>query len=871
MSDTEIETPRVTVFRDFFRSLVNAKLVDDATLQADCPNCGKSAALTCEASDSGGIQWLKCSEGCRPGLIPGQIGKTCSELGIDPQSGRAAVKSTATHGRKNAPRLDVEEVRHAAEGRWLDILSYHGANRDDLDGRHHACPKCGGTDRFRCIDESAGALMCNQCFATNNGDGFAALMWLNNWTFPQSVEAVASQLNIGRRHDQPNDRSNIVEATARMKRVPLPSWLAFGAREDNRGNLLVARLPMYDAFGNQCSYCDFAEISPEFIKGMSAKGKPTGLYYAERPQPGDTIYICEGPKDAAALHSLGFKAAGMPTCKLSKKLARAFAGCSVIIVPDLDKTGIESAQITAGRLYGIAKSVRIARLPGEVVAKDGDGVREILAQSDGESLVRQALEDAQAWLPEAGGDEPPADDTQEWTSIISSRGRTDLANSRRFKEAHGENVRFCFPWGKFLIWDGARWDQDATGAPQRLAATVADSIWMEARDHINKEIADFAVKSSGSGGISSMLKLAAAHLPISVSEMDANPWLLNCRNCTVDLRLGTGRQHRREDSLTKLCPTAFNPDAGSYHWDRFLDSVFDGDDLVISFLRRLCGYFLTGDVSEQILAVFHGGGSNGKSTFLTALQNTLGQDYTAPAPTGLLMEKKSEAHPTELAGLFGKRLIVAQETNAGSRLAESTVKQLTGGDLISARRMREDFWSFSPTHKLVICSNHKPRVKGTDHAIWRRLVLIPFERKFWNPAKGETGPEELRQDKDLQTKLTAESEGILAWMVRGCLEWQKNGLQIPDSVRAATNEYRSEQDVLGRFVADCCLTGNSYRVRFGDFYERFEAWCNDSGDNAPSRKFTGEWLKESGFRDKHSTVRWYLGIALRAEMQCSEQ
>jgi putative DNA primase/helicase len=177
--------------------------------------------------------------------------------------------------------------------------------------------------------------------------------------------------------------------------------------------------------------------------------------------------------------------------------------------------------------------------------------------------------------------------------------------------------------------------------------------------------------------------------------------------------------------------------------------------------------------------------------------------------------------------------------------------------------MREDFWTFKPSHKLVLATNHKPRIKGTDHAIWRRLVLLPFEQRFWNPAKGESGPESLRQDKDLPQKLASETEGILAWMVRGCLDWQNNGLQIPDSVRVATAEYRTEEDSVGRFIADCAITGNPFRVKFSDLYDRLEHWCNESGDNIPSRKFLSQWLKDNGYQDKHSGARWYLGIGLR--------
>jgi len=179
--------------------------------------------------------------------------------------------------------------------------------------------------------------------------------------------------------------------------------------------------------------------------------------------------------------------------------------------------------------------------------------------------------------------------------------------------------------------------------------------------------------------------------------------------------------------------------------------------------------------------------------------------------------------------------------------------------------MREDFWEFTPTHKIILCTNHKPRIKGTDHAIWRRLILVPFARKYWNPDKGETGLDELRQDKTLPAKLKAESVGILAWMVRGCLEWQRDGLQIPDIVRAATADYRSESDTVGRFVAECCVQHSSARVRFAELYVALESWCADAGDSLPSKKFVGEWLQQNGFASRQSGGRWYDGLGLNAE------
>lgn len=313
--------------------------------------------------------------------------------------------------------FDRDEVKRASEGRWFgEILPACGFSRDILNGQHCPCPRCGGTDRFRAIDAAAGAVFCNQCFRTDNGDGFAAVMWLNGWDFSQAVKEVAECVGVRGQTSGRREPTDIVQHMARLKQIPLPSFIAFGAKEDRRGRAKVARVPMWDEHGNQCSYCDFADTDEKFRKGMSAKGQPVGLYYAERPQPGDTILITEGPKDSAALHSLGFKSVGLPTSKLSAKFGRVFAGCDVIIVPDLDRTGEESAPVTAARLKGIAASVRIARLPGQMKAADGDGVREILALADGEALVRQAIEDA---VPVSAESIPEVNVTPEEHRVIS--------------------------------------------------------------------------------------------------------------------------------------------------------------------------------------------------------------------------------------------------------------------------------------------------------------------------------------------------------------------------------------------------------------------------------------------------------------------
>jgi putative DNA primase/helicase len=752
--------------------------------------------------------------------------------------------------------LDKDELKRLASGRWIDVLeAVGGIERNLLDGRHHPCPKCGGTDRFRMTNTEDGAVYCNQCFSEKNGDGLAAIQWMLDGNFPMACRRVGEYLGVsGNGHI--NGHRDIVADIARRKSVPLKSWKAFGAAKAMRGKLEVCRLPMFDEVGEECSSIDFATIDDKFLKGMTAKGKPVGLFleHGKLPTAGETVHIVEGPKDAAVLHGLGVTAVGLPTSEMATKLARGFRDVHVVIIPDRDQTGEKGAQKTAGRLAGVAASVKTTTLPGELRAKDGADVRDVLKKPDGEKMIRQAIADAMDWQPDDLIEQNEAD-SQTSESLANPEGRTDVANARRFVAQHGDNVRYCHPWKKWLVWDGRRWKVDDSGAVTNLAKSTADAIWDAAKSlRATREAIDFAVKSANASSLRAMLSLAMPDVSLRSDDMDSNDWILNCANGTIDLKTGMLREHWRQDNLTQLCPTKFIPDASSEVWDEFLASVFDGDQDISDFLRRFVGYALTGDVSEQMLPIFHGGGANGKSTFLNALMELLGNDYSMQAPHDMLIVK-GDAHPTERADLFCKRFVSAVETEQGRSLNEALVKQLTGGERVRARRMREDFWEFDPTHKIVICTNHRPQINGTDHAIWRRIKLIPFTVTFADD----------KQDKNLPDKLREESEGILAWAVRGCLEWQAKGLLPPDAISAATADYRTEQDPIGRFINERCLTIGTIRVKFSDLYAAFEEWCKDGGEPCVSKKLVGEYLQNRGYERKVSNGKWYLGITLKAE------
>jgi putative DNA primase/helicase len=335
-------------------------------------------------------------------------------------------------------------------------------------------------------------------------------------------------------------------------------------------------------------------------------------------------------------------------------------------------------------------------------------------------------------------------------------------------------------------------------------------------------------------------------------------------NGTVDLRTGRLREHRRGDLLTKLCPTAFEPDADCPLFRRTVEGIFEGDRELIGYVQRFAGYSLTGDVREHVVPIAHGAGGNGKTLLFSALLDTIGPDYSGTVTPELLMETTGDQHPTITADLFGKRLMVAAETGEGRRLNEGRIKALTGGDLVKTRRMREDYWQFTPTHKLILFTNYKPEVRGTDHGIWRRLALWPFRVRFWDPDKGETGPAELRADKSLQERLRAERQGILAWLVAGCLRWQHDGLKMPDTVRVATAEYRDAQDVLAAFLADCCLTGGpDYRCRATPLYAAYCAWAKSAGERELSQRRFGIAITERGYERFTNDGTWYRGVSLR--------
>jgi putative DNA primase/helicase len=332
----------------------------------------------------------------------------------------------------------------------------------------------------------------------------------------------------------------------------------------------------------------------------------------------------------------------------------------------------------------------------------------------------------------------------------------------------------------------------------------------------------------------------------------------------VELQTGCKREHRQEDLLTRAVTVDFDERARCPRWERFLAEVLP-DASTVAFFQRAIGYSLTGLVSEHCLFFLHGVGANGKSTAMGVLLEMLGP-FATQAPSEILLARRGEAHPTELTQLYGRRLVACQEIDESRRWAEAQVKHMTGGDRIVARRMREDFWEFEPTHKLWIAANHKPVVRGTDEGIWRRLRLIPFERVI--PVAD--------RDPHLGEALRAELPGILAWSVAGCLAWQREGLAAPSAVTDATAAYRADSDRIGPFIDEFCFLDPAGRVSRADLYAGYQEWAGRDGDANPlgSREFAARvrerGITETRVRAGTGPVRGWAGIKLRSHVVSPE-
>ncbi|MGI8482752.1 MAG: DNA primase family protein, partial [Thermomicrobiales bacterium] len=434
---------------------------------------------------------------------------------------------------------------------------------------------------------------------------------------------------------------------------------------------------------------------------------------------------------------------------------------------------------------------------------------------------------------------------------------TDTGNAERLVARHGANIRFNYSRGIWHVWTDSYWGEDTAGQMDQLAKDTVRSIPQEAvglEGEAYTRRLKFAASSESSGKRAAMIELARSEpgIPVLADALDANPWLLNVANGTLDLLTGNLQPHDRADLITRCLRTPYDRDATCPTFLAFLERIFAGNAELISYVQRMFGYALTGSIREQAIFIAFGNGSNGKSTLLGAIANMLEQ-YATEADTDSFLERQGERIREDCAALDGARFVSASETADGKRLSEAFVKKATGGEKLRARRLFENGYTFLPTCKVWLSTNHRPQIAGTDLAIWRRIRLIPFT---------VTIPDNER-DRDLPAKLEAELPGILAWAVEGCRQWLSMGEQPPPAVLQATAQYRRDSDALANWLEDRCELKAEAREQARELYSDYLGYCDRSGEESLKQRTFGTRLTERGFGETRTgAARFRTGIRL---------
>jgi putative DNA primase/helicase len=569
-----------------------------------------------------------------------------------------------------------------------------------------------------------------------------------------------------------------------------------------------------------------------------------------RASPENRVFIVEGEKDVDSLAALGLVATCNPggAGKWSKLAdTSVLNGRRIVIIPDADDPGKRHAWEVASALQGKAAEVKTVNLPG---AKD---VSDWIKAGGTAAELGHMADAAPAHDSKAEPPPPAAEDGH----VLD---RTDLGNSVRLVKAISGKRMYDRSSG-WLAYDGRRW-ADGESAVREDGKQVVLSIKKEAvresSPELQQELWKHAFMSQSSARIEAMIGLARTDplIETRASDFDKDPWLLNVANGTLDLRTGTLRPHSQADMMRRITPVEYHQGAVAPRWQMFLARIMGGNVNLVQWLQKAVGYSLTGLTSEQCFAFLYGVGRNGKSVFCGVLQELMGEYGAKVSAETLLGVRRSGGEASaDVARLAGLRLVVASELPEGGRLNEALVKDLTGGDVITARHLYKAPFDFRPAFKLWLYGNHKPVVRGTDEGIWRRVRMVPFT---------QTIPE-TEVDPRLPEKLREELPGILAWAVEGCRLWQADRLGFTEEIRQATADLRSESDLLGSFLADHCMIGENLSAPAGELYATYRRWAEDSNEQPVTQKQFGSALAERGFEDSKGThgVRYRRGLALR--------
>jgi len=447
--------------------------------------------------------------------------------------------------------------------------------------------------------------------------------------------------------------------------------------------------------------------------------------------------------------------------------------------------------------------------------------------------------------------------------------RTDTGNAERLVRDYGHIIRYCHKHKEWLIYNTKKWEIDESGEINRMATiTIREIMYSEVKKIKDKDeqkaLIKWSMSSESENKLKSMIKLASHELGITVkpSELDQNPWALNVQNGTLNLKTGSLEPHRKEDFISKITPISYNPQAKCDLWLKFLNEIFEGKTELIDFVQRAIGYSLTGITFEQCLFMLLGKGSNGKSKLINVMHKLLGE-YGSQAGFTTFTVSTGERIRNDLARIAQSRFVVASEPEKDHKLSEAQLKQMTGENKITARFLYKESFEYTPQFKVWLEMNHRPIVRDQSFAIWRRILIIPFNVKI-----------DKDKDKELEDKFAEELPGILAWAVQGCIEWQKKGLSAPEEVKSATQDYRIDMDNVARFIDACCVVETKARVPVGKLFENYLEWFKGDGEGEPlgKHKFNNEIAASEGvYKSKKryhgSESQWvWCGLGLLGDM-----
>lgn len=446
-----------------------------------------------------------------------------------------------------------------------------------------------------------------------------------------------------------------------------------------------------------------------------------------------------------------------------------------------------------------------------------------------------------------------------------ARSWDDTGNAQRFIDRYGDIVRYSYNRKRFYVYDGAKWTIDDMGLVNKLVDKTVEDLKNETlimpddldekeQAKIEDKFKKFITKSRNHSSKKNMLEEVKHLLAVSTDEFDKDDMLLNTATGYLDLTSGELYPHDKDRMFSHITSSEYTSKFTPDTWLDFLDDIFAGDKEVIRYIQKAIGYSITGSVREQVMFICHGKGRNGKSIFIEVLAEILGS-YANTIQADTLMVKNASGIGNDIARLQNSRFVTSSEPNEGFRFDEGLVKQLTGGDKVTARFLYGEYFEFNPKFKIWVTTNHKPIIRGTDDGIWRRMILIPFDVQI---------PKE-KVDKDLKYKLMREAPGILDWAVEGSRLWQREGLEPPHKIARASNDYRTDMDVLEHFIEDTCTRDKNGMAPAGQLYDKYKQWADDSGEYKMNKNTFGKKMKEKFTKKKTNGRFYYQGISIRSE------